>query len=142
IQNTVGNAFYARIERPHDILAGFTDTHWIPGAEFRLPVSPVESPVLTVVPGYVAYPPELSYPTKPHTDEPAVVLRERGRSRTLWFSGDVESTLWHSGHTDLSRLLQNSIRWLVRGESPVTVTGRGVVETFAWETEPGLAVHL
>jgi hypothetical protein len=142
IKGTLGNAFYARIERQHEILNGFTNTNWIPGAEFRQPVKRVENPVLSVVPGYVAYPPELSYPPMAHTDEPAVVIREKGKSRVIYFPGDVERTLWRSGHTDLSRLLQNSIRWLLRGETPVSINGSGVVESFAWETEPGFAIHL
>ncbi len=62
-----GNAYLARIEKPHAILNGFSNTHWIPGAENRIPVAPVEAPVLTVVPGFVAYPPELSYPLQPRT---------------------------------------------------------------------------
>ena len=62
------NPFYARIERQHPILEGFTDTNWLPGAEYRLPVAPVENPVLTVVPGFVAYPPELVLPTCPAND--------------------------------------------------------------------------
>jgi hypothetical protein len=37
-------------------------------SEYRMPVAPVENPVLTVVPGFVMYPPELSYPTQPHTN--------------------------------------------------------------------------
>jgi hypothetical protein len=102
----------------------------------------VAAPVLTVVPGYVAYPPELSYPTEPRTTEPAVVLTENGRSRRLYFPGDVERTMWKSGHTDLARLLQNSIRWVVRNESPVRIEGDGVIEAFAWETAAGIAVHI
>ncbi len=142
IQGTLGNAFYARIERQHEILKGFTDTNWLPGAEYRQPVQAVDEPVLTVVPGYVAYPPELSYPPTPHTTEPAVVIREKGRSRLVYFPGDVDRTLWHSGHTDISRLLQNSVRWVLHGESPVTLEGSGVVEAFVWETEPGFAIHV
>jgi hypothetical protein len=142
VQGTLGNAFYARIEKQHDILSGFTNTNWLPGTEYRVPVRPVEDPVLTVVPGYVAYPPELSYPPTPRTDEPAVVIRERGRSRLVYFPGDIERTMWRSGHTDLSRLIQNSIRWLLRADMPVTISGKGVIEAFAWETEPGFAVHI
>jgi len=142
IQGTVGNAFYARIEKQHEILKGFADTNWIPGAEYRVPVKPVDSPILTVVPGYVAYPPELSYPPVPHTNEPAVVVREKGRSRLIYFPGDIERTLWRSGHTDISRLLQNAVRWVLHDEWPVRIEGGGVVEAFAWETEPGFAVHL
>ncbi|HWB87357.1 MAG TPA: alpha-amylase family protein [Bryobacteraceae bacterium] len=142
VKGTLGNAYYARIERPHEILKGFTDTNWIPGAEFRLPVKPVENPVLSVVPGYTAYPPELSYPRTPHTNEPGVVLRENGNSRLAYFPGDVERTMWRSGHTDLSRLIRNSIGWVLHNDAPVIIEGSGVVETFAWETAAGYAVHV
>jgi hypothetical protein len=137
-----GNPYLARIERQHPILAGFEDTHWIPGAEFRLPLATVENPVLTVVPGYVAYPPEMSYPPTPHTNEPAAVVRERGKSRLVYFPGDIEATMAVSGHTDLSRLLQNAIRWVAGESAPVSIEGKGLVEAFAWETEPGFAVHV
>jgi hypothetical protein len=139
---TVGNGYYARIERQHPILNGFTNTNWIPGAEYRLPVKASSDQVLTVVPGYPAYPPELSYPPESHTTEPAVVIRENGKSRTIYFPGDIERTMWKSGHTDLTHLLQNSIRWLLDGDAPVTIEGEGVIESFAWQTEPGFAVHL
>jgi hypothetical protein len=139
---TTGNAYLARIERQHTILDGFTNTHWIPGSENRIPVAPVENPVLSVVPGFVAYPPELSYPVPARTDEPAVVIRQNGGSRLVYFPGDIERTMWRSGHTDLARLLQNAIRWVSGGKTPVSVQGEGVIETFAWETEAGFAVHL
>jgi len=142
VQGTNGNACYSRIERKHPILAGFSDTNWLPGSQNRLPVAPVASPVLTVVPGFVNYPPELAYPPQSQTNEPAVVLQEQGRSRTVYFAGDLERTMWHSGHTDLLNLLGNSIRWLTREETPYTVTGDGFVETFAWETAAGYAVHV
>ncbi len=139
---TIGNPYYARIEGQHPILSGFTDTNWIPGAEYRLPVKSSSSQVLTVVPGYPAYPPELSYPPQSHTTEPAVVIRENGKSRTIYFPGDVERTMWKTGHTDLDRLLRNSITWLLDGDAPVTVEGKGVIESFAWQTEMGFAVHV
>jgi hypothetical protein len=142
VRGTNGNAFYARIERRHPIVEGFGETHWIPGAENRLPIAPVEDPVLTVVPGFVAYPPELAYPDPSHTTEPAAVLREKGASRLAYFPGDVERTLWRSGHTDLSRLVQNAIRWVAGPGAPVTVEGDGVIETFAWETQAGIAIHV
>jgi hypothetical protein len=84
----------------------------------------------------------LAYPPQSRTDEPAVVLREKGKSRLAWFPGDIERTMWRSGHTDLSRLLQNTIRWVSGGSAPVSVEGDGVIETFAWETEAGFAVHV
>jgi hypothetical protein len=147
VVGTNGNAFYARIEKPdavppHPIVEGFSNTNWLPGAENRVPLKPVENPVLTVVPGFVRYPPELAYPPVPHTDEPAVVLRETGSSRTAYFAGDIERSYWLTGHGDLLRLLHNTIRWITNDERVVQVEGDGFIEMFCWETGPGYAVHL
>jgi hypothetical protein len=144
---TNGNAYYARIEHPeiahpHPILDGFTNTNWLPGAQNRLPLKPIQAPILTVVPGFVRYPPELAYPPQSHTNEPAVVLREIGLSRTAYFPGDIERTYWLTGHGDLLRLMHNTIRWLTGDVRMVNVDGDGFVEIFAWETEPGYAVHV
>ncbi len=105
-------------------------------------MAPVDNAVLTVVPGFVAYPPELAYPPQPQTNEPAAVLRENGKSRMAWFPGDIDRTAWRSGHTDLSRLLRNSVRWLLNGSQPATVEGEGLIETFLWETDAGFALHV
>jgi hypothetical protein len=142
VVGTNGNAYYGRIERQHPILAGFTNTNWIPGAQNRVPLKPVPDPVLTVVPGFVNYPPELAYPPVSHTLEPAVVLRESGASRIAWFPGDIEHSYWLTGHGDLLRLMHNTIRWITGDERAVGVEGDGFVEIFAWETAPGYAVHL
>ena len=125
VKGTTGNAYYARIEKRHEILKGFEGTGWIPGAEWHVPLAAVDNPVLSVVPGFVAYPPELSYPPQPQTGEPAVVVRERGKSRLVYFPGDVERTMWRSGHTDLARLLQNSIRWAAGGAAQSRLQGLG-----------------
>ncbi|HUB52173.1 MAG TPA: alpha-amylase family protein [Terracidiphilus sp.] len=139
---TNGNAYYARIERDHEIVSGFKNTGWLPGAEYRVPLKPVENPVLTVVPGFTAYPPELAYPPTPQTNVPAAVLRERGQSRVAYIAGDVERSLWVSGDIDLSQLLRNTIDWITRDERPVRIEGPGLVEVFAYETEPGFALHV
>ncbi len=139
---TLGNGYLARIEKQHPILEGFSNTHWIPGAANRIPIAPVDGPVLTVTPGFVAYPPELSYPVEARTSEPAVVARQKGKSRLVYFPGDIERTAWKSGHTDLARLLHNSIRWVAGDYAPVAIAGDGFIEAFAWETQAGFAVHV
>jgi hypothetical protein len=139
---TTGNAFYARIERKHEILDGFAGTNWLPGAEYRVPLAPVADPVLTVVPGFPAYPPELAYPRASQTNVPAVVLREEGTSRLAYIASDIERSMWVSGDIDLSRLLQNTVKWILHGEQPVAIQGPGLIESFAYETEPGFALHV
>ena len=120
IQGPDGNSFFARVERQHEILRGLENTNLLPGAEYRVPVKAAGRPVLTVVPPYPAYPPERAYAPVSHTDEPAVVISEMGRSRRIYFPGDIERTAWRSGNTDVSQLLQNSIRWILHGNSPVS----------------------
>ena len=81
-----------------------------------------------------------SWPTRrsPHTDEPAVVLRETGSSRIAYFPGDIERTYWLTGHGDLLRLLHNTIRWITRDERIVHVEGEGFIEMFAGRRPPDM----
>jgi hypothetical protein len=99
--------------------------------------------VLSVVPPYPAFPPEMVFPREPRTSEPAAVFRRHGDGRVAYFAGDVDRTFWRSTNTDLARLIGNTVRWL-RGDRPplLTIEGDGVIEAFAWETGPGIALHL
>ncbi|HZU27566.1 MAG TPA: alpha-amylase family protein [Bryobacteraceae bacterium] len=133
---------YARIERQHPILDGFSGTEILPFAEYYVPLAPVADPVLTVIPPYPAFPPEMVYPRQPRTDQPAAIAVERDRSRLVWLAGDVDRAYWRSQDPDLSRLLGNCIRWIVRDASPVEVSGAGLLELFAWKTDSGYALHL
>jgi hypothetical protein len=142
IEGPKGNSYYARIEQRHAILAGFEETKVLPGAEYRLPVKTRLPQAMTVVPPYPAFPPEMVYTRTPKTDEPAVVIQETGMSRRIWLPGDVERSFWKSGNGDLSKLLQQTIRWVARDRMPAHVTGDGLVELFGWETEPGYAIHI
>lgn len=140
----LGNS-YMRIERQHAVTSTFEGTALLPGAENRVPVRALASDplVLSVVPYYPAFPPEMVFPRAPHTREYAALLRQNGNSRVAYFAGDVDRTFWRSGNTDLSQLMQNAIRWVLGdARQPVSVTGEGVVEAFAWETEPGYALHI
>jgi hypothetical protein len=137
-----GNAAYAHIEREHPILDGFSDTKLLPFAEYYIPLKAAGDPVLTVLPPFPAYPPEMVYPRIAQTDQPAVVLREQGVSRSVYFPGDIDRAYWRSQNPDLSRLLVNSIRWMMKDTAPISVAGDGMAEIFAWKTQPGFAVHV
>jgi len=144
-QGPVANyASYARIGQRHEILRGFEETNLLPGAQYVVPIAASDlSPILTVVPAYSGYPPEMCYaPPGSPAQPPAVVLREAGPSRRIYFAGDVERSAWRSGNADIAQLLRNALRWVLHDHSTVTVEGAGVVELFAWETEAGYALHL
>jgi hypothetical protein len=137
-----GNATYARTERNHPLLQGFENTRVLPFAEYYIPLRPVENPVMTILPPFPAYPPEMVYPRTRQTDQPAVVLREQGASRTVYFPGDIDRAYWRSQNPDLGRLLVNAIRWMTKEAAPVSVAGDGMAEIFAWKTQPGFAIHV
>ena len=116
----LGNAYLARIERPHEFSVAFRDTNWIPGAENRIPVAPGGQPGVdggSRLCGLSAG---------------VVVSRcRRGRANRLWcvrregheppglLSRAISSArCGESGHTDLARLLRNSIRWVAGANPP------------------------
>jgi Beta-galactosidase trimerisation domain len=137
-----GNAAYARMERDHPILQGFENTKVLPLAEYYIPLGPAPDAILTVLPPFPTYPPEMVYPRIEQTSQPAVVLRQQGTSRRVYLPGDTDRAYWRSQNPDLSRLLVNCIRWMTKEAAAVSVTGAGMVETFAWKTRVGFAVHL
>jgi hypothetical protein len=136
---------YLRVEERHPIVQGFEGTALLPGPESRVPIRASGAPAapLTVVPYYPAFPPEMVFPRTPRTNEPAAVLREQGSARIAYFAGDIDRSFWRSGHPDLAQVLQNTVRWLLHNAPPpVSIAGNGIVEAFAWETEPGYALHV
>jgi len=50
--------------------------------------------------------------------------------------------MWLSGHTDLSLAFAERDSLVAGEDAPVTIEGKGLIEAFAWETEPGFAVHV
>jgi hypothetical protein len=135
-------AHLQRIERPHPITAEFRDTEWILGPNWSIPVTAQGDAALTLIDPYPIYPTEQTYSRAPRTTKPALVLRERGRSRLAHLTGDNEATYWRTGGDDLARLVANTVRWVANGDAGPSVEGDGLIETFAWVTEPGYAVHL
>jgi hypothetical protein len=139
-----GNS-YMHMEQAHPMLDGYKGTTMLPGPEFRVPVSRLGAGALhlSVIPAYPAFPPEMVFPRVRRTDEPAAVFKQNGASRIVYFPGDIDRTFWRSGHPDFSNLLINSVKWVLNGQQlPATVEGAGLLELFAWETEPGFALHI
>ncbi len=70
------------------------------------------------------------------------MVREKGKSRLIYFPTDIDKNTWTRGSADLSKIIQNSARWMMKDKLNITVEGEGYVEIFAWETEPGFALHI
>lgn len=146
----LGQIFYASINTNHEILNNFGDTERLPGGEYYVPVNASGKHSLTIVPSYPNGIPEmvyahqrkeLDYPGQ-KSNEPAMIIREKGRSRLVYFPTDIDKNIWTRSSADLSKLIQQAVTWVTRGQSGVTVEGEGNIEIFAWETEPGFALHI
>ena len=145
-----GQIFYASIDTNHEIVKDFGDTERLPGGEYYVPVNASGRHVLTIVPPYPNGIPEmvyahrrkeLDYPGQ-KSNEPAMIVREKGNSRLVYFPTDIDKSIWTRSSADLSKLIQQAVTWITKGQSGVTVEGEGNIEIFAWETEPGFALHI
>ena len=118
VQGPKGNATYARILRSHEILRGFDEYLRAAGRRISCACSHGRGrTVLAALPPYPAFPPEMVYPPPEPSLEPAIVLGEHGRSRLAYIPGDLDRSFWRSGNPDLSRLLKNTIGWLVHDQA-------------------------
>lgn len=138
----IDEIYLQSIRSRHAITAGFEETEWIAGPLWSVPLAPIEKPVMTFIKPYPVYPPEAVYMREDPTEMPTVVLKETGGTRLAYMAGDMEATFWRTDNPDLERLLINTIRWVLGGKGSVEVEGEGLAEVFAWETEPGFAVHV
>src|SRR6202008_3234884 len=105
---------------------------------------------LDIVPPFPNGIPEMVYPyarkemddSRDELNNPAIIVREKGDSRLVYFPTDIDKNAWTRGSADLSKIIQNSVRWMMKDKVNISVKGEGYVEIFAWETEPGFAVHV
>jgi len=145
-----GQVFYTKVNEQHEIFNEFKGLEQLPGGEFYVPVNAAGKHVLDIVPPFPNGIPEMVYPyprkeidaSLQESDNPAIVVREKGNSRLVYFPTDIDKNVWTRGSTDLSRIIQNSVRWMMKDKFTISVEGEGYVEIFAWETEPGFAVHV
>jgi len=137
-------ALEAEARRTHPLLEGLRDAPRIINSVQRVRVRPTRefpSPV-TLVPSYPDLPMEQVFPRVEATDERQVFLRDRGRSRVVYFPGDLDRTFWEVLSPDHGRLLANAVRWAANEEPPVRVEGPGLFDVTVWRREDALTVHL
>src|SRR5207245_11457375 len=110
-------------ETRHPLLAGLEDAPRIINSVQRVHVRPLAgfpSPV-TLIPSYPDLPMEHVFPRVPPTDERQVYLRDLGRSRVVYFPGDIDRTFWAALAVDHARLLANSTDWSPNDGRPSAV---------------------
>lgn len=138
----ISSVYLQYIRSRNAITTGFEQTEWIAGPIWSIPLAPIPNPVMTFINPYPWYPPEAVYMREKPTNLPSIVLREAGKSRLAYLAGDMEATFWRTDNPDLERQLINTIQWALGDGSFLSVEGEGLAEVFAWETEPGFAIHV
>lgn len=145
-----GQVFYATIENEHEIINEFGSLEHVPGGEFYIPIEASGKHIMNIKPPFPNGIPEMVYPyprkelnsNEQDSSNPAIVVREKGNSRLVYFPTDIDKNVWTSGSVDLSKIIQNSVKWITKDKLNIFVEGEGYVEVFAWETEAGFAIHI
>ena len=128
----------------HPVLEGFDETDIIAFGGLLLDVksdSQATVPV-TLIPDFPAYPPETSWMRIPRTDIPALVLNESGAGRRAYLPADIDRRFSRDNLPDHGQLLANVIRWVAKGNIPLAVEGRGLVDCHLYRQHNRLVLHL
>jgi Hypothetical glycosyl hydrolase 6/Beta-galactosidase trimerisation domain len=132
-------------ETYHPLLAGFEDATRIINATNQVNVAPVGhsffSP-LQIVPTYPDLPMEDVFPRPIKERNPGVFIRESGRSRVVYFPGDIDRTFWEVLDVDHAKLLRNAVLWATNEAAPVSVEGQGMLDISIWSQKSSMTVHL
>ncbi len=128
--------------RRHPILAGLEGTPRIINGVFRLGIKGSAPSPLTLIPQYPDLPMEDVYPRVPHTNTPAVYLRDLGKSRVVYFPWDIDRTFWDVLAVDHLALLKNAVAWAANEPVPVEVSGPGVLDVTLWRQRASTTVHV
>jgi hypothetical protein len=115
--------------RRHPVLAGFEETDILPygGTLDALTVDPKAKALLTFIPSFPAFPPEMAWMRQPRTEIPGLVVNEVGTSRVAYLPADIDRRFALDNLPDHGDLLANIVRWAAADRLPLEVSGRGLI---------------
>lgn len=143
----LSEGFFAREQNPSaEAEAAWCEDRRMCGTENRCGIlydpSDFEPSPYEAVPAFPDLPMEEVYPRGIPADYEEVLYRRYGKGRVIYFCGDPDRCYWDYLLPDMKRLLVNSVRWAVRGEDAVRVTGPGFIDVTIRQNAEGLTVHL
>ncbi len=97
---------------------------------------------LTLIPSYPDLPMEEVYPRHTHTGIPAVVCRQVGEGRIVYFPWDLTRIFWEVLSRDHALLIRNAVIWALDEALPVEVKGPGMLDVTLWRQKNSMTVHL
>ncbi len=138
---------YMRLtDKKHPVMKGFEKTQILPfgGILYEIKSVPEKfKTLLTFIPPFPIYPPELSCMGVTHTDTPVVIAGETGfGGRLVYFAGDVDRLCGEVNHPDHLRLLEQAVRYAADGELPLSVEGAGYLDAKLYNQACAKVLHL
>lgn len=139
---------YAHLHGAHELLSGLEDTEVTHNSDYLCPVQAKEgtnASLVTLIPPYISYPPEMAYSLIGDTGVPLVLLTERAtkdEGRRVYWSGNIDAYFNTTNSPDYQQLLLNSVRWAFPGEQPVEIGGPGLIEMHPYRQNGNIQVHL
>ncbi len=98
--------------------------------------------LLTYIPPFPAFPPETSWMREPRTEIPGLIVREAGAARVAFLPADLDRRFAIDNLPDHGDLLANLVRWAARGQIPLEVRGRGLIDCELYEQPGRRILHL
>ncbi len=129
----------------HPILRGFEETDIVPYGGLLEPLrldAGAEVP-MTYIPQFPTYPPETAYMRESKTDIPGVIIRsDKNGGRIVFIPADIDRQFGRLNLSDHGNLLANVVKWTVKEDLPLTVTGAGMVDCHLYQKSGNLILHL
>jgi len=128
----------------HPVLAGFDETDILPfgGTLSPLTVSEKAKVLLTFIPSFPMFPPETAWMREPRTSIPGLILNESGRGHIVYLPADIDRRFAVDNLPDHGDLLANLVRWAARGNLPLKVTGRGLIDCEIYQQPGRMILHV
>jgi hypothetical protein len=131
----------ADAEYRHSVFKGLDETDIIPfGGALEVVETECET-LLTFVPSFPVYPPELSYMKEPSTEIPGLILNEN-KGRVAYFPADIDRCFARDFLPDFANLLANAVRWAAHRNFPITVEGTGLIDCHLYRQNDRFILHL
>ena len=130
----------------HPVTKGLEDAFRIINTTYQVKVKPAAdfpSPV-TIIPTYPDLPMEDVYPRTKDSENTSrgVYIKETGKSRVVYFPGDIDRAFWQIQGEDHLKLIRNAVCWALGEEPIVKVDGKGLIDVTVWKQEHSMTVHL
>ena len=129
----------------HAILKGFEQTDILPfgGELWPLQVDANADVLMTFIPEFPIYPPETAWMREPKTDIPGLILNTLSNgSRIVYMPADIDRQFARYNLPDHGNLLSNIIKWTLKDELPIVVSGPGLIDCSLYKQPGRMILHL